>query len=231
MPIKLEICAQSITSALIAQEGGADRIELCAALELGGLTPSYALILAAKQRLSIPIHVLIRPRAGDFTYSDDEYALIKQDILFCREQGVEGVVVGVLDETHELDKEKMAELRDLARPMDITCHRAIDRTPDPSVSLAVLMDLGYDRVLTSGGAENVALGSDKLADMVRLASDTIEVMPGGGVTVENILSLLEKTGASDIHLSAKHFLTDKNCWETDLAEVKKVVAILKGQLT
>lgn len=242
--ITVEICAQSITSALIAQEGGADRIELCSALEVGGLTPSYATLVEAKKRLTLNIAVLIRPRAGDFFYSDLEYEIIKKDIAFCKELGVQGVVVGVLKQNKELDVERMKELLELARPMQVACHRAFDQTPDGFKAMQQLIDLGYDRILTCGQAENVYAGKEKLKQLVEQADGRIAIMPGNGVTLDNIAEIVNVTQVKDIHLTAKEliispmkseadFLSDikdainNNYYETSLETVKQVVALLK----
>ena len=239
--ITLEICAQSITSAIAAQEGGANRIELCTALEVGGLTPSAATIIECKRLLTIDICVLIRPRAGDFLYSDIEFEIIKKDILFCKEQGIQGVVVGILKENKELDMDKMRELITLARPMQVACHRAFDQTPDGFAALEQLIELGYDRVLTCGQAENVVAGKDKLKQLVEKSQGRIAIMPGNGVTVENIADIVTYTQVKDIHLTAKELIISRmkgtnddlfgikdsinnNYYETSLSLVKQAVA-------
>ena len=241
----IEICAQSITSALAAQEGGANRIELCTALEVGGLTPSAATIVEAKRLLTIDICVLIRPRAGDFLYSDIEFEIIKKDILFCKEQGIQGVVVGILKENKEFDMDKMRELATLARPMQVACHRAFDQTPDGFAALEQLIELGYDRVLTCGQAENVAAGKEKLKQLVEKAQCRIAIMPGNGVTVENIADIISYTQVKDIHITAKELIISRmkgindglfgikdsinnNYYETSLEIVKKAVEIVKN---
>lgn len=240
--ITVEICAQSITSALAAQEGGAHRIELCTALEVGGLTPSAATIMEAKRLLHIDICVLIRPRAGDFVYSPIEFDIIKKDIVFCKEQGIKGVVVGILKENKELDIEKMRELAEIARPMEVICHRAFDQTPDGFVALKQLIDMGYDRVLTCGQAENVVKGQEKLRKLVEVAQDRIQIMPGNGVTFENIKEILTHTHVKDIHLTAKNLIISRmkgvhdtdfgvkdainnNYYETDITLVKQATRI------
>ena len=241
----IEICGQSITSAIAAQEGGANRIELCTALEVGGLTPSAATIVEAKRRLTIDICVLIRPRAGDFLYSDIEFEIIKKDILFCKEQGIQGVVVGILKENKEFDIDKMRELAALARPMQVVCHRAFDQTPNGFAALEQLIELGYDRVLTCGQAENVVTGKDKLKQFVEKANGRISIMPGNGVTVENIADIISYTQVKDIHLTAKELIISRmkgindglfgikdsinnNYYETSLEIVKQVVKIVNG---
>ena len=223
MKILVEVCAQSYVSAMIAEQAKADRIELCAALEVGGLTPSVSLILAVRRDLTIPVCVLVRPRAGDFCYTIEEFDIIKNDVIWCRDNGIDGVVVGCLDENNELDEPKMKELARLAYPMEVVCHKAFDRTPNPSVSLEKLINWGYDRVLTSGGAKNVAEGTAILKELVTQAADRIEILAGGSVRSNNILELVQATGVAQVHASANKFYADKNCSETDLEEVKKII--------
>ena len=226
MRILVEVCAQSYVSAMIAEQAKADRIELCAALEVGGLTPSWALIQAARRDLTIPVCVLVRPRAGVFCYTIEEFEIIKNDVVWCRENGIDGVVVGCLDENNELDEAKMKELARLAYPMEVVCHKAFDRTPNPTVSLEKLISWGYDRVLTSGGAKNVAEGTLILKELVTQSADRIEILAGGGVRSNNVLELVQATGVSQVHSSANKFYADKNCSETDLEEVRKIIQAL-----
>jgi copper homeostasis protein len=227
MKTLLEICAQSYVSAMIAQEAKADRIELCAALEVGGLTPSSSLILAVRRDLTLPMCVLIRPRAGDFFYSEAEFDIIKNDVIWCRDNGIDGVVVGCLDEKNELDALKMKQLARLAYPMEVVCHKAFDQTPNLSESLEKLISWGYDRVLTSGGAKNVVEGTAALSRLVQQAEGRIEILAGGSVRSGNVVELVQATGVTQVHSSANRFYADKNCSETDLDEVKKMIAFLK----
>jgi copper homeostasis protein len=227
MKIVLEVCAQSYVSALIAEAAKADRIELCAALEVGGLTPSPSLMLAVRRDLTIPICVLVRPRAGDFFYTEEEFEIIKNDVIWCRDNGMDGVVVGCLDENNELDALKMKTLARLAYPMEVVCHKAFDRTPSPSVSLEKLISWGYDRVLTSGGAKNVVEGAAELGRLVKQAKGKIEILAGGGVRSENVVELVRATGVTQVHSSANRFYADKNCSETDVEDVKKMIESLK----
>jgi copper homeostasis protein len=235
--IQLEICAQSLTSALAAQEGGAHRIELCSALEVGGLTPSYATLIETRKQLGIEICVLIRPRAGDFFYSNLEFDLMKKDILFCKQQGVEGIVVGFLNQNRTFDLKKMDILAKLAYPMDIICHRAFDQTPDPFEALAQLQNLGYQRILTSGQSQNAVDGKEILRGLVEAAQGKIEIMPGAGVNPSNIQELINYTKATTIHTSAKAKIKssiqdktdgwrDNDYWETDVEIVKQLVSLI-----
>jgi copper homeostasis protein len=227
MKTLLEICAQSYHSAMIAKEAKADRIELCAALEVGGLTPSQALILAVQRDLALPICVLVRPRAGNFVYTDSEFDIIKNDVIWCRDNGIDGVVVGCLNEKNELDALKMKELARLSYPMEVICHKAFDRTPSLSDSLEKLISWGYDRVLTSGGAKNAVEGSAELSHLVKQAEGRIEILAGGSVRSENLVELVRATGVSQVHSSANRFYADKNCSESDVEEVKKMIKLLE----
>jgi copper homeostasis protein len=226
MKITLEICAQSYASAMIAETAKADRIELCAALEVGGLTPSLSLILAVQRDLTIPICVLVRPRAGDFFYTDAEFDIIKNDVIWCRDNGIDGVVVGCLDEKNELDALKMKELARLAYPMEVVCHKAFDRTPNRSESLEKLISWGYDRVLTSGGAKNVVEGTSELQRLVKQAEGRIEILAGSSVRSSNVVELVRITGVQQVHSSANRFYPNKNCSETDGEEVVKMIEVM-----
>ena len=239
----IEICAQSLTSAVNAQKGGAHRIELCTALEVGGLTPSPATMLEARRLLTIPICVLVRPRPGDFIYSDLEFETIKRDIIWCKENGMDGVVVGILTKNGTFDLGKMRELVEIARPMEIASHRAFDQTPNAAEALEQLIALGFDRVLTSGQAQNVVLGRDILRGLVEQAVGRITIMPGNGVNVENLKDLIAYTKATEFHTTAKSVVhsplivqqdsvsfnlgggRENDYFETDVALVEKIVAI------
>lgn len=245
--IKIEICAGSLSSAVTAQNGGANRIELCTALEVGGLTPSAAVILETRKRLTIGVHVLIRPRAGDFVYSDDEWLMIQNDIIFCRDNGCDGVVVGCLNNEGTFDLGKMEKMADLAYPMDIICHRAFDRTNNAEIALQQLIDLKYQRVLTSGQAASAPEGKNKLKELVALAENKIEIMPGSGVQVSNLKDLIEYTQARHFHLTAKKSIKsnfksndtgvkfnlnsnrENDYWETDLDLVRQAVTIANDE--
>jgi copper homeostasis protein len=202
----LEIAANSLASALAAQAGGADRIELCAALEVGGLTPSQAQVALARERVSLPIHVLVRPRAGDFVYSAEEHATMLADIAHCAALGCEGVVVGALDEDGEVDVVRCRELVDAAAGMELTFHRAIDVSRDLLRSLERAIELGFHRILSSGGAATAPQGADRLRELVERAAGRIAVMPGGGIDAGNVAALAAATGAREFHASAKRTL-------------------------
>ena len=224
----IEICAASLASALAAQEGGADRIELCAGIELGGITPSPALLKAARRRVHLPIAVLVRPRGGDFFHSDLEFELIKEDILFCKNEGIDAVVVGVLKSNGAWDWDKMAYLRDLAYPLDVVAHRAFDvATDDALEAVEALIGLGYDRLLSSGKAPTVPEGLSLLRGMVEQAAGRLTVMPGGGIRIENLENIIKTTQATDFHLTAKmpKGMETAQYWESDLDQIRQAVAM------
>lgn len=201
MPL-LEIAAASIGSALAAQEGGADRIELCANLREGGTTPSYGTLVEARERLHIPIHVLIRPRGGDFLYDDTEIAVMVRDIAACAQAGADGVVIGALDANGNVDLAVCRRLIEAAGPLDITFHRAFDAARDRDAALDAIVALGCRRVLTSGGAPSAPLGTDALARLVRQAAGRVAIMAGGGIHADNVRELVARTGITECHASA-----------------------------
>lgn len=205
----LEIAANSLASALAAQEGGADRVELCSALEVGGLTPSHATIALARERLRIPIYVLIRPRAGDFVYGGAELETMLRDIEHCAASGCEGVVIGVLDAQGDVDARACRELIAATGTLGVTFHRAIDVSRDPSQALEDVIALGCERVLTSGAAATAVAGAATIAALRRQAADRIVVMPGAGIDATNAAALREATGAREFHASAKRELPSR----------------------
>lgn len=203
--MRIEIAANSIASALAAQEGGAHRIELCAALEVGGLTPSYAQIALARERIRIPIYVLIRPRGGDFVYDDLEFETMRRDVEACAAIGCDGVVIGALDARGDVDA-RCATLIGAAGKLGVTFHRAFDTSPDLARALEQVVALGCERVLTSGGAATAIAGIEAIRDVVIRAAGRIVVMPGSGVAASNVARLQDFTGATEFHASAKKTL-------------------------
>lgn len=202
----LEICTDSVISCREAEKGGAARVELCANLFAGGTTPSAGTILLSRQAITIPLHILIRPRGGDFYYSAEEYAVMKQDILIAKNMGADGVVIGMLKPDGSIDLERVAELIRLARPMQITFHRAFDVAKAPLHSLNQLIYLGVDRLLTSGQEKSALEGSELIHKLISTAQNKIIVMPGGGITERNIQRIKRETGAKEFHLSARKSL-------------------------
>lgn len=201
--IKFEICCGSLQSALNAQEAGAHRVELCSALSLGGLTPSYGTIEMARKMLEIDINVLIRTRGGDFLYGSDEVAVMIRDIRTCASIGVQGVVIGALDPLGNIDMDCCRALVATARNygLSVTFHRAIDRAYDIFTALDDAIALGVDRVLTSGGKPSAYQGMDTIAQMNKMASGRTIIMPGAGITPSNIKEIITSTGVSEVHFS------------------------------
>ena len=201
--VKFEICSGSLQSALNAQEAGAHRVELCSALSLGGLTPSYGFIELARKRLNIDVNVLIRPRQGDFLYDSDEVAVMIRDIIACAQMGVDGVVIGALDPFGNVDVDACRAMVAVAKHhgMSVTFHRAIDRACNIMAALEDVISVGADRVLSSGGKPTSLEGLETLAQMNAAAAGRVIIMPGGGVNAENIRQILEGTGAQEIHFS------------------------------
>lgn len=195
----LEVCCGSLASALAAQEGGAHRVELCANLYEGGTTPSQGTLELTREKLSIKIHVLIRPRGSDFVYNEDEMEIIRRDIVRCKELGIDGIVIGFLTPEGKIDTEKTEEIVELARPMSITFHRAFDMCKDPYVGLEELIKIGVDRILTSGQKNIAPDGVDLIADLVKKAGNMIIIMPGAGLEVENIAEFHALVGAKEYH--------------------------------
>ncbi len=199
----VEVCANSLQSALNAQEAGADRIELCSELAIGGITPSYGLLKAVKEKIKIPVHVLIRPRSGDFTFSDAEFDIMKTNIALCRELGFDGIVSGALDLDCALDVERTTELITASGDLKFTFHRAFDWVKDPFGTLAQLEALGVDYVLTSGQREKAILAIDFLEELQGHAKKCV-VMPGSGINQDNAQQFNQK-GFKALHLSAAKF--------------------------
>ncbi len=202
----MEVCVDSVQSAMTAQAAGAQRVELCDNLVEGGTTPSAGMIQLCRQHLSIGLHVLIRPRRGDFLYSDLEFEVMKQDIRVAKQLGADGVVIGILLPDGTIDVARTRELIELSRPMSVTFHRAFDLTPDPFRALDYLLDLQVDRLLTSGQQVTAPKGAELIAELRQRAGDDLILLPGGGINEQNLTALLEKTGVSEFHASAREFL-------------------------
>ena len=196
----LEVCVNSAVSAVEAQKGGADRVELCENLHDGGTTPSAGSIRFARHHLHIKLFVMIRPRGGDFLYSPDEFGIMKHDIAMARELGADGVVFGILMPDGTIDVERMKILIDLARPMGVTCHRAFDMTADPFQAMEDLIRLGVDRILTSGQQPTAPQGELLIRDLVNRSAGRIIIMPGSGVKEHNIERLVETSGVREVHI-------------------------------
>lgn len=238
---QLEICANSIASALAAQEGGADRVEFCQNLEIGGTTPSLGQVWITRAALKIGMHVLIRPRAGDFLYSDIEFQEMKADILFCKEAKCDGVVIGLLHADGSVDAERTAELVELAQPMHVTFHRAFDVCNDPFEALESIIACGCGRLLTSGMKDTALEGANLIKELVEQANGRITIMPGSGINESNVSQLAHATGATAFHTSAKVELESgmvysndevsgmgNTVWMSSKEKIRQIADILKS---
>ena len=239
----LEICASSYQSAINAQKAGANRIELCSELAVGGITPSYGLLKKVMNDLTIPVHVLVRPRSGDFTYSKEEFQVLKEDILICKELGVSGIVSGILNIDNTIDIERTKELVEIAKPMNFTFHRAFDWVVNPIEEIKNLEAIGVVRILTSGQENSAEIGILNLITFQKTTSK-ITLMPGGGINQQNI-KLFQKNGFKEVHLSAttqtktiekptismnsnKHFDETKIAI-SDVQKIKKCLEIISNE--
>jgi copper homeostasis protein len=200
-PLLLEICVESVDRAVSAERGGAHRVELCSDLSSGGITPSAGLMETARRHVHIPIHILIRPRAGDFLYTDYELEIMERDIRIAKQLRMNGIVLGLLDDKKRVDVERTRELVRLANPLPVTFHRAFDQCKDMFSALEAVAQTGAKRILTSGGKASVSESLVRLADLVESAGRRIVVMPGGGIGPGNVQRVLQKTGAGEIHTS------------------------------
>lgn len=198
----IEICVEGIDGLLAAQAAGADRVELCASLIEGGITPSFGTVRTALELATIPFHVIVRPRGGDFLYGEAEYRSMLADVRALAELGVAGVVVGCLNADGMIDEQRMSELVKAAGRLNVTCHRAFDMTRDPTEALEALVRCKVGRVLTSGQRDTALEGADLLADLVRQAGDRIIILGCGGLDPENIGKVRRKTGLSEMHFAA-----------------------------
>jgi len=234
----LEIAANSLESALAAQAGGADRVELCENLGEGGATPSYGTLAAARDRLQIPLYVLIRPRGGDFVYSPAEWDVMQRDVELCVGLGCDGVVLGALDAHGAVDTAGCAQLIAAAGGLGVTFHRAIDCAADPLVALEAVIGLGCERVLTSGQADSAPEGAAVIASLVTRSAGRIAVMAGAGVTAQTLPMLARQSGVDEFHASAKAWWTgaggttpsglEAGFWRTDAQLVRSLRDGLDG---
>jgi len=200
--VSVEICVDSVESAVAAQAGGADRVELCDNLIEGGTTPSLGSIEVARKLLAIKLHVIIRPRGGDFLYSDVEFDVMRRDIEAAKRLGVDGLVIGILDAEGNIDTSRTKELADLARPMSVTFHRAFDVCRDPYEAIDKLAEIGVDRILTSGQEATALEGLDLVADLVRHAGDRLAIIACGDLNERNIKKVVAATGVREVHFTA-----------------------------
>ncbi len=202
MSLTFEVCVESAEGAVAAQAGGAHRVELCSDLLEGGLTPSHGTLRVARARLQIGIMAMVRPRGGDFCYSETEFAVMREDLLAAKSLGADGIVFGILHPDGSVDRERTKELVALARPLPVTFHRAFDVTRDPFEALDTLIALGVDRVLTSGQEPSVLEGLELIAELVGRADGRIIVMPGGGITERTMARVAASSGARELHFAS-----------------------------
>ncbi|MBB6108910.1 copper homeostasis protein [Mucilaginibacter lappiensis] len=216
-PVTLEVCANSVTSALAAQEGGAVRVELCENLKEGGTTPSHGQILMARSLLHIKLYVLIRPRGGDFLYSELEYQIMMADIRYCIEAGCDGVVIGMLNPDGSIDTKRCLEMTRLARQwgLGVTFHRAFDMCANQDKALEEIIEMGCERILTSGGKSTAMEGATVINHLVQKAAGRISIMPGSGVSEANLADLVHFTGVTEVHSSARISVQSKMQYKND----------------
>jgi len=226
MNYKLEVIAFTIESCLLIQKAGAHRIELCDNPADGGTTPSFGFLKKARELVSIDLFPMIRPRGGDFLYNDVEFEIMKEDVLICKELGCDGVVIGLLNTDGTIDKKRTAALIELAYPLGVTFHRAFDRTRDAFEALESLVEIGCERVLTSGLTHDVTQGTEMLSQLVSAADNRIIIMPGSGVRSNNIKVLAQQTGAAEFHTSARTSIESKMTYNNiKMNEVMRTVIV------
>ena len=235
----LEVCAFNLQSSIIAEKAGAKRVELCENPADGGTTPSYGTIKQTREKIGIDLYPIIRPRGGNFFYDEEEFAIIKQDILLCKQVGCDGISTGVHKQDGTIDTEKLKRIIEWAYPMGVTCHRVFDATPDPFEALEAIIESGCERILTSGQKSTAPEGIELLAKLVQQANGRIIIMPGAGVRSSNIETLINGTGATEFHTSARIMapdpvtfrngaITDATPWYiANEEELEKIIQVLK----
>ncbi len=199
----MEVCIDSVDSVVHAESGGASRLELCACLGEGGTTPTLGLLRVVKTATTLPICVMIRPRGGDFLYTETEFEIMKEDVRILKKEGVDGFVFGLLTSEGDIDTKRVEELLTLCRPLPVTFHRAFDMVKKPLDCLETLIKLGVDRILTSGCEQNALEGAPLINLLVKQANGRISIMPGGGITEDNLERILTETGVKEFHCSAR----------------------------
>ncbi len=237
--ILLEICVFNVATAIAASNAGADRIELCENYANGGTTPSYGYLKTIREKITIPVFPMIRPRGGDYFHTDDEIAIIKKDILLCKELGFDGVVFGLLHQDGTVDKDNTARLVEVAYPLEVTFHRAFDRCKDPLEALEILIEAGCTRVLTSGQEPKVTDGINLVKQLVDQANDRIIILPGSGLNSSNIKHIVDSTGVSEVHTSARIRVSSSTLFRNekmpedfdidfvDVEEIKRLNQVIK----
>ncbi len=229
MIFTLEICCFNLPSTLEAQQAGANRIELCQDAASGGTTASMGMIKEARLKLQIPLYPIIRPRGGDFLYSAAEFDIMLTDVKLCKQLGCDGVVLGMLNQDGSVDRIRCAKLVDLAYPMGVTFHRAFDWSANPFESLEDLIQIGCERVLTSGQRPSAAEGASLISELVRQADGRLTVMPGSGVRSTNIVDLARVTGAEEFHSSARVLLPSTMAFVHAAMQEDQSLLVASGQ--
>ena len=234
-----EVCAFNIQSAIIAERAGAARVELCDNPVEGGTTPSYGTIIETREKISIDLYPIIRPRSGNYYYNEEEYAIIKRDILICRDLGCDGISVGTQKINSEIDTEMLKRIVEWAGPMGVTCNRAFDCAPDPFKALEDIISCGCERILTSGQKSAAPDAGELLGKLVKASGDRIIIMPGAGIKSTNISTLVRESNAREYHGSARKIAPNPvtyinkevsdygNVYITDEQEVRDIIAQLK----
>lgn len=233
--MKLEICANSYQSAINAQNAGADRIELCSELSVGGITPSYGLFKKVSEEITIPVNILIRPRSGNFCYADDEFEIMKNDINICKKLGFSGIVSGVLNADNSINIPRTKELISLSKPLSFTFHRAFDCVENPEKALEILIKIGVDRILTSGLEEKAKNGIELLKKLQKIAENKLSILPGSGINYKNAF-LFKEAGFKEIHTSASKIIhIEKSTFfgtnyqtVSDISEIKEILKVIKN---
>jgi copper homeostasis protein len=235
----LEICVFNIATAIAAEKAGADRLELCENYNNGGTTPSYGYLKAIRDTIQIPVFPMIRPRGGDYFHTEEEFEIIKKDVLLCKELGFEGLVFGLLNQDGSIDTNRTARLVERAYPLEVTFHRAFDRCKDPLQALEDIINCGCQRILTSGQQPTVMEGKALIKQLVELADERIIIMPGSRLKSSNVLELKKYTGAIEFHTSARKLIPstslfiNKNIPEdysidfVDVEEIQKIKTVLQ----
>ncbi|GAB3905676.1 copper homeostasis protein CutC [Mucilaginibacter boryungensis] len=215
--VSLEVCANSATSAIAAQNGGAARVELCNNLYQGGITPSHGHILVARKHLHIKLYTLIRPRSGDFLYTKEEFQVMLSDVRQSIALGCDGIVVGILNKDGSVDMERNSQIVNMARQhgLGVTFHRAFDVCADKEKALEDLIHIGFERLLTSGGKSNVIEGARNVKNLLDQANGRISIMPGGGISEKNVADLVHYTGVKEIHSSARALVNSQMEYRND----------------
>ncbi len=221
--VLIEVCVDSVASAMAAERGGAQRVELCSDLLEGGVTPSVGLMEAVRSRISIGLHPIIRPRAGDLYYTDEDFDVMCRDVEIAKASGADGIVFGILDPTGKVDPQRTRRLVELARPLPITFHRAFDMSADLFQSLEDVCSAGARRLLTSGGEQTCSQGIDTIAQLVKLAGNRITIMAGGGIGLDNAAHIIERTAVKEIHVGLGSPVTSRMVYRNPRVSLGKAL--------